>query len=123
MDVLYFEKTVTLKQKIRLKSDKEVTVKGTYEYESCNEEQCIFPPASPFEFKLTGTPDCLKSNSGSVTPEKKNDLNSNNPCACDSLALERIWHNIQNNGGTTSISPNANAVATAAKTENKTTVN
>jgi len=61
MDVAYFEKTVTFKQKIKLKTDKQVIVKGKYEYQACTEEKCIFPPATPFDFKLTGTPACFSS--------------------------------------------------------------
>lgn len=60
MEVLYFEKTVTFKQKIKLKANKEVVVKGKYEYQACTEEKCIFPPATPFEFKLKGSAECEK---------------------------------------------------------------
>jgi hypothetical protein len=55
MNVAYFEKTVTFKQIIKLKTDKEVTVKGEYEYQACTEERCVFPPATPFEFRLKCT--------------------------------------------------------------------
>ena len=58
LEVSYFEKTVTFKQKIKLKANKEIVVKGKYEYQACTEEKCIFPPATPFEFKLSGTPEC-----------------------------------------------------------------
>ena len=58
MEVAYFEKTVVFKQKIKLNANKEITVKGKYEYQTCTEEKCIFPPATPFEFKLKGTADC-----------------------------------------------------------------
>jgi len=68
MDVAYFEKTVTFKQKIKLKTDKEVVVKGEYEYQACTEEKCIFPPPTPFEFKLKGTEKCLiKTNPSETT--------------------------------------------------------
>jgi thiol:disulfide interchange protein len=60
MEVSYFEKTVTFKQKIKLKANKEITVKGKYEYQACTEEKCIFPPATPFEFKFKGSADCEK---------------------------------------------------------------
>ncbi len=59
MEVAYFEKTVVFKQKIKLNANKEITVKGKYEYQTCTEEKCIFPPATPFEFKFKGTADCL----------------------------------------------------------------
>lgn len=74
MDVAYHEKTVTFKQKIRLKANKEVVVKGKYEYQACTEEKCIFPPATPFEFKLSGTEACMADNK---SPEVKVETNSN----------------------------------------------
>ena len=85
MNVAYFEKTVTFKQKIKLKSNKEVIVKGTYEYQACTEEKCIFPPATPFEYKLQGSEDCLKS---STTLQNT----TTNPlaCECDSNAIYSI---------------------------------
>ena len=60
MEVLYFENTVTFKQRIKLKANKDITVKGSYEYQTCTEEKCVFDPATPFEFKLKGTPECEK---------------------------------------------------------------
>lgn len=60
MEVLYFEKTVTFKQKIKLNASKDIVIKGKYEYQACTEEKCIFPPATPFEFKVKGGPDCGK---------------------------------------------------------------
>ncbi len=58
MEVLYFEKTVTFKQRIKLKANKDIVIKGKYEYQACTEEKCIFPPATPFEFKIKGGPVC-----------------------------------------------------------------
>jgi thiol:disulfide interchange protein len=85
MDVAYFEKTVTFKQKIKLKTDKEITVKGKYEYQTCTEEKCIFPPASPFEFKLKGSADCLgQSSSSNIFKENIS------ACVVDSNAVYEI---------------------------------
>lgn len=61
MDVAYFEKTVVFKQRIKLHSDKEISIKGNFEYQACTEEQCIFETDNPFEFKLTGTAACVTS--------------------------------------------------------------
>jgi thiol:disulfide interchange protein len=61
VDVMFFENSVTFKQRIKLNTDKEVTVKGTYEYQACTEEKCIFPPATPFEIKLKGSASCIVS--------------------------------------------------------------
>ncbi|HEX8517771.1 MAG TPA: cytochrome c biogenesis protein CcdA [Bacteroidia bacterium] len=74
MDVAYFEKTVTFKQRIRILTNKEVTVKGSYEYQACTEEKCIFPPANPFEFKIKGTDDCVKQNPEIKTGDKPQGL-------------------------------------------------
>lgn len=59
MDVLYFKKTATFTQRIKLKNDKKITIKGKYEYQACTEEKCIFPPADDFEFSLQGSSDCV----------------------------------------------------------------
>lgn len=80
MEVSYFEKTVTFKQKIRLKSSKSVVVKGTYEYQTCTEEKCVFDPATPFEFKLKGSAECEASNTTATT-------DTNTPCVIDSAAV------------------------------------
>jgi thiol:disulfide interchange protein len=61
VNVEYFSKTATFTQRIKLKSDKKVTIKGKYEYQVCTEEKCIFPPADEFEFELKGTTACLNS--------------------------------------------------------------
>lgn len=61
VNVEYFKNTATFTQRIKLKSDKNVTIKGKYEYQACTEEKCIFPPADNFEFSLTGTAACLKN--------------------------------------------------------------
>jgi thiol:disulfide interchange protein DsbD len=70
MEVLYFEKSLTFKQRVRLKTDKEITVKGSYEYETCTDEKCTFPPATPFDFKLKGSAKCLKTGAQSTTGTK-----------------------------------------------------
>lgn len=92
MNVAYHEKNVTFKQKIRLKTDKAVVITGKYEYETCTDEMCTFPPAEDFEFKLQGTAECLKNVS---EPTVKSGSN-NDCCYCDSLALLKIWKSIQN---------------------------
>jgi thiol:disulfide interchange protein len=58
MNVQYFVKTATFTQRIKLKTDKKITIKGKYEYQACTEEKCIFPPADVFEFSLQGTAAC-----------------------------------------------------------------
>jgi thiol:disulfide interchange protein DsbD len=66
MNVEYFKHTATFTQRIKLKTDKKITINGKYEFQACTEEKCIFPPADDFEFLLTGTPACLKTLSSTV---------------------------------------------------------
>ncbi len=92
MEVFYFEKTVSFRQKVKLLTDKEITIKGSYEYQACTEAQCIFPSA-PFEFKLTGTATCLTSSS-SMVPATGNEKPANvngAACVCDSGAIFQAW--------------------------------
>jgi hypothetical protein len=42
MDVSYFEKSVIFQQKVRLKAN-QIIVKGTLEYMTCNDKQCLPP--------------------------------------------------------------------------------
>ena len=93
MEVLYFEKTVTFKQKIRLKANKEVVVKGKYEYQACTEEKCIFPPATPFEFKFKGTAECEKGGVKLVPVETNG---TNTPFVIDSEAVVKAFTNKNN---------------------------
>jgi hypothetical protein len=50
MDVSYFENTVTFQQKIKLKGPGAVTVKGSLEYETCNDRKCL--PPEDVEFSI-----------------------------------------------------------------------
>ena len=58
-EVLYFEKKASFKQKIKLKTDKKLVIKGELEYQACTDEKCIFPPLTPFEFIVMGTAECI----------------------------------------------------------------
>lgn len=92
MDVAYFEKTIIFKQKIKLLTDKTITISGEYEYQACTEEKCIFPPATPFEIKLTGTAACLSSSSSTVPAtgnEKSNSEKASAPVS-DSNTIAQV---------------------------------
>lgn len=58
MKVAYFEKTVVFKQKIQLKTNKEIVIKGNIEYQVCLEDKCNFSKI-PFEFILKGKEICV----------------------------------------------------------------
>lgn len=59
MNVQYFKHTATFTQRIKLKTDKKISIKGKLEFQACTEEKCIFPPADDFEFQLQGTAACI----------------------------------------------------------------
>jgi thiol:disulfide interchange protein len=61
MNVQYFVKTATFTQRIKLKTDKKIFIKGKYEFQACTEEKCIFPPSDVFEFQVQGTTACLNT--------------------------------------------------------------
>lgn len=61
VNVRYFAHTATFTQRIKLKTDKKISIKGKYEFQACTDEKCIFPPADDFEFQLQGTTSCLNS--------------------------------------------------------------
>ncbi len=86
--IAYFEKSVVFKQKIKLKTDKPVVVKGQIDYQACTEELCIFPPANTFELKLQGTTNCIAKNNSGDTSKKE--------CICDTAAILKSHAGIQN---------------------------
>lgn len=85
MTVEYFKHTATFTQRIKLKTDKKITIKGKSEYQACTEEQCVFPPADVFEFEVQGTADCLVNNIGNLRVDTS--IASSAPCACDTAAI------------------------------------
>lgn len=93
MNVAYFEKIVVFKQKIRLKANKEIIIKGNIEYQVCIEEKCNFSKI-PFEFKLTGSKICANT----ITSQEadKNDTatlsstKTKNPLSGDSSTTDKI---------------------------------
>jgi thiol:disulfide interchange protein len=86
MEVAYFEKTVVFKQRVKLKSDKEIIIKGTYEYQACTEEKCIFPPAEEFSFTVNGSPECIATSSVTST----NSTPEASTCVCDTAAILKL---------------------------------
>jgi len=67
VDVEYFVKTAVFTQRIKLKTDKKITIRGKSEYQACTESQCVFPPAENFEFSVQGTSSCNSSVGSAVT--------------------------------------------------------
>ena len=52
MDVTYFEKTVTFQQKVKLKTPGATVVKGSLEYETCNDKKCLPPDDVDFSIPI-----------------------------------------------------------------------
>jgi thiol:disulfide interchange protein DsbD len=55
LELKYYEREVAFKQKINVFSKSDFIIVGTIDYETCKEE-CIFPPAQEFTFKVKGNP-------------------------------------------------------------------
>ncbi len=82
MQVAYFKHTATFTQRVKLKTDKKITISGKYEFQACTEEKCIFPPADKFDFSLQGTAECLSKN---VTETAVTLVNTDSIAKVDSL--------------------------------------
>lgn len=61
----YFEGTTVFKQKIKILTDKEFTIKGALTYMACNERSCLAPTDVDFDFVI---------NSGGKTTTSSNDF-------------------------------------------------
>jgi thiol:disulfide interchange protein len=60
--VEFYKHTATFKQRIKLKSDKKIILKGEYEWQACTDSKCIAsPPVESFEFTLQGSPACISA--------------------------------------------------------------
>lgn len=97
INVQYFLRTATFTQRIKLKTNKKVSIKGKYEFQACTEEKCIFPPADDFEFQLQGSTSCLvststTSSSSSSSGIEANTDNKTNTCVCDTQAILSSIH-------------------------------
>ncbi|RME19424.1 MAG: hypothetical protein D6799_01300, partial [Bacteroidetes bacterium] len=52
VEVEYFSGKAEFWQEIKIKRSGKIKVSGTYEYQACTEEKCIFPPPEPFEIYI-----------------------------------------------------------------------
>lgn len=52
MEVSYFENTVVFQQKVKLKGNGPVTVKGKLEFMSCNDQKCLPPDEVAFSIPV-----------------------------------------------------------------------
>ncbi|HXD92594.1 MAG TPA: thioredoxin family protein [Bacteroidia bacterium] len=52
MQVAYFKTKATFTQRIKVKTDKTFNVTGKYEFQTCTDEMCTFPPAKKFSLSI-----------------------------------------------------------------------
>lgn len=79
MNVAYHPKSATFTQRVKLLSNKKITITGKYEAQACTEEKCIFPPADDFKFELLGSASCQEESFGMNV--------SSNACICDTVSI------------------------------------
>lgn len=80
---LYHEGTVVFSRKIKAITNESFEVIGDIEFQICDENGCLFPPAQEFKFKITPKGDCaLADNTLEIDPIEANsdgiDLAQNN---------------------------------------------
>ncbi|MFI5140818.1 MAG: thioredoxin family protein, partial [Bacteroidia bacterium] len=55
MQVAYFKTKATFTQRIKVKTNKTFAVTGKYEFQTCTDEMCTFPPAKKFSLSIEQT--------------------------------------------------------------------
>lgn len=60
---------VTFTQRIKLLTDKKISIKGEFEYQICDTVACTFPPTEEFEFSLQGAADCVSQTANAGASE------------------------------------------------------
>lgn len=97
-ELSYFEHEATFKQKIKIRTDKDVSIKGSLEFMVCDDGRCLPPETVEFEFKLKGSAACAVSTPNPNDPKQntpqdpKNNTNGSQTssvtegdCDCDSI--------------------------------------
>jgi len=82
IEINFFEHEATFKQKIKIKTDQKITIKGNLEFMVCNETQCLPPTLIDFSFDVKGSSACVNNNATSVV--------SDTECKCDTAAIYDI---------------------------------
>lgn len=92
MDVEYYKHNATFTQRIKLLTSSKTKITGKYEFQSCTESQCIFPPADSFEFELQGTSACATTSSVASTETVTPDTSNASAVKIDSSAIVKNGH-------------------------------
>ncbi|MGB3948841.1 MAG: cytochrome c biogenesis protein CcdA [Bacteroidia bacterium] len=83
-ELQFFENQAVFTQKVKLKTDKKIDIKGEVEFMVCNESQCLPPTTVEFNFNVVGTSACMSDNNSST--------NTTTPaCNCDSNAIYQTF--------------------------------
>lgn len=82
-DLSYHQGKITLKQKIKITSEKDFTLKGTYSFQPCDENHCLPPFESTFSLKVKG---CAQKEAFLVTPENTENQTTDVTQAVDSAS-------------------------------------
>ncbi len=62
-DLYYHSNTITIRQKIKILSDKDFTIKGVFSFQTCDDSHCLPPHDAEFSVKVKGVKqDELSSN-------------------------------------------------------------
>ena len=64
-DLLYHSNTIKLKQKIKVLSEKDFTLKGKFVFQTCDDTHCLPPHEAEFSLKVKG----VKADPGSTDPQ------------------------------------------------------
>src|SRR5690606_14444012 len=75
VEVQYFTKKAEFWQNIKIKKNGKIKISGTYEYQACTEEKCIFPPAEPFELWIENNSASTTENTTSANPSTPSAIN------------------------------------------------
>lgn len=85
VEVEYFSKQAEFWQNIKVKKTGKIKISGTYEYQACTEEKCIFPPAEPFEIYIDVKDNVIENkNSTSIAEQKQITTNNKDSLSTDS---------------------------------------
>ncbi len=87
---IYFDGEVTFSQRIKIKSDGAFDIKMEYEFQICDENGCLFPPAPDHTYKIKANADCgvkaaTTPGDNEVVPDNGNEEANTNETETDSV--------------------------------------
>ena len=75
---VYFDGEVTFSQRIKIKTDGAFDIKMEYEFQICDDNGCLFPPAPDYTFKIKANTECINktseaSDNNEIIPNNENE--------------------------------------------------